>query len=344
MSGASGLRSAKEHARVIQKIVTGYWTARDGVTSEMQDIKFRVGKYGKYYYTKNGKEKYVRAMPPWMHDMSAPPEIMLNYMDWIGVNKAVLLQNHYFGALNRCFGKYVEKWPDRLIGTAQIDESRAHEEGQIRRLKKAVKDLKLSALYYQTYRQEWLDPSGGYDAHDERLYPFWEEVSRLRVPVFFDTGNTRGIEQYLTELRKVEGVLQRFPDMVAIICHFGVLMTYARLDVQDRMSLSPSDAFSRTDSVLARYPNAHLEMGGLLFGNIEEEYPYPTYQKLVRVAYEQLGAEKLLWGTDMPPVLMFCTYRQCLDFVKEHCQFLSEEEKELVLGENLARIFHLKTG
>jgi hypothetical protein len=58
-------------------------------------------------------------------------------------------------------------------------------------------------------------------------------------------------------------------------------------------------------------------------------------------ATSQLGAENLVWGSDMPNVERFCTYKQSLDYVRHHCDFLSARELDLVLGGNLKRVFEL---
>ena len=43
----------------------------------------------------------------------------------------------------------------------------------------------------------------------------------------------------------------------------------------------------------------------------------------------------------MPNVERFCTYRQCLDYVRVHCEFLSGKEKDLILGQNLVDLFQV---
>jgi hypothetical protein len=46
------------------------------------------------------------------------------------------------------------------------------------------------------------------------------------------------------------------------------------------------------------------------------DYPYPEAQALIRQMRELFGAAKLVWGSDMPNVERFCTYRQSLDYVR----------------------------
>ena len=53
------------------------------------------------------------------------------------------------------------------------------------------------------------------------------------------------------------------------------------------------------------------------------------------------GAGKLVWGSDMPNLERFCTYRQCVDYVRKHCLFLTAGEKDAVLGGNAAQLFNL---
>jgi hypothetical protein len=43
----------------------------------------------------------------------------------------------------------------------------------------------------------------------------------------------------------------------------------------------------------------------------------------------------------MPNLERFCTYRQCVDYVRKHCPFLTASEKDAVLGGNAAQLFGL---
>ena len=57
------------------------------------------------------------------------------------------------------------------------------------------------------------------------------------------------------------------------------------------------------------------------------EYPYPEAQDLIRQMRDLFGASKLVWGSDMPNLERFCTYRQCVDYVRKHCPFLTRERE-----------------
>ena len=87
-------------------------------------------------------------------------------------------------------------------------------------------------------------------------------------------------------------------------------------------------------------PQVHAE---LLMPAKWPDYPYPAGQKLLRALRDRAGAESLLWGSDSPyGMTQWCTYRQSLDFIRVHCDFLSAAEKASILGGNAARLFGLE--
>jgi predicted TIM-barrel fold metal-dependent hydrolase len=95
--------------------------------------------------------------------------------------------------------------------------------------------------------------------------------------------------------------------------------------------------------VLAAYRRENLLieiMFPITWGGVWD-YPYPEAQELIRHMHELFGAAKLVWGSDMPNVERFCTYRQSLNYVRRYCAFLSAAEKDAVLGGNVAQLFAL---
>lgn len=100
------------------------------------------------------------------------------------------------------------------------------------------------------------------------------------------------------------------------------------------------------DDILAvsALPNVFLEILQVQYPSTRtgDEYPFPMGQKTIEDAHRRLGAEKLVWGADMPALERACTYRQSLDYVRFHCPFMNAREKDRVLGDNAAEIFGLK--
>jgi hypothetical protein len=72
---------------------------------------------------------------------------------------------------------------------------------------------------------------------------------------------------------------------------------------------------------------------------LEEPYPCRGAVDLLREAVELVGANKILWGTDVPFTLRRYTYRQMLDTVRADAPFLSAAERDRILGGNAREMF-----
>ena len=59
---------------------------------------------------------------------------------------------------------------------------------------------------------------------------------------------------------------------------------------------------------------------------------------------DRLGTDRLMWGSDMPNVERFCTYKQSLDYVRKYCPFLTAREKDRILGDNCAAFYGIDSG
>ena len=100
------------------------------------------------------------------------------------------------------------------------------------------------------------------------------------------------------------------------------------------------------DDLAAVYDHERLMlevMFPITYGGVWD-YPYPEAQTLIESLRDQLGAARLMWGSDMPNVERFCTYRQSLDYLRKYCPFLTPHEKDLILGDNCAAFYDIKPG
>jgi predicted TIM-barrel fold metal-dependent hydrolase len=70
------------------------------------------------------------------------------------------------------------------------------------------------------------------------------------------------------------------------------------------------------------------------------EYPFVELQPTIVQLVERLGADRLIWGIDMPNVERYCNYRQTLDAYRVHLQgVLSEADIAQLLGGAIADVF-----
>jgi predicted TIM-barrel fold metal-dependent hydrolase len=141
----------------------------------------------------------------------------------------------------------------------------------------------------------------------------------------------------LKQLDQIETVLKKFPEVTGVIGHLGGNI---------RSSNDPN--FTDTPKELMpilKLPNAYFEVGYVLayenwdIWHQNYEYPYPLHTEVIKRIYDEIGAQRLIWGSDMPNIYRTCTYQQCIDLVKIHFDFMSDEEKKLVLGGTAAKLF-----
>ena len=83
----------------------------------------------------------------------------------------------------------------------------------------------------------------------------------------------------------------------------------------------------------------------LMLHLMASDSPYPPYNsnldKLVEDLINEIGIEKLMWGSDMPCCERTLSYKQSLVLYKEKCEFLTQDQRDLITGGNLERLYPL---
>ena len=81
---------------------------------------------------------------------------------------------------------------------------------------------------------------------------------------------------------------------------------------------------------LAKHPNIAVKATGAP-GYSSEAYPFPAMHTYVRQIYDAFGPDRMFWGTDITK--MPCSWRQCVTMFTEEFPWLSESDKELIMGQ-----------
>ena len=126
--------------------------------------------------------------------------------------------------------------------------------------------------------------------------------------------------------------MERYPDTVCSITHGFPYRSF--LD-GERIRL-PEEIWAPFEN-----PNLNIELSfPVRIGDIFD-FPYGEIVPAIEEMVERIGAEHLLYGTDMPFQNRHCTYRQSRDHIEKYCTFLSREERDLIMGGTAARILDL---
>ncbi len=303
--------------------------------ADMPDVNFRMTDFGQAEFTIGGVGYCMQLYPPNLKNNEAPPERMVAEMDVVAVDMGVLQHDHIYGALNEYYAEAIRKYPGRFISLAQVREWEADQPAQIERLEQAVLEYGNKGLYFSVEPFALSNYADHLD--DAKFEPLWDKVRELRIPVWWYIHSRRrnrlaGIMEHVAELDRWA---VRHPDIQGTLTH--------GLDIFNRSIRSGPDQYTIPDEFMAllKRPNMSVEV---LFHATSRwpAYPFEGAQRMIRRLCDEIGVEKLMWGTDMPYCSGYwCTYQQALDYVRLS-QFLSEKEKALILGDNAARMFDVQ--
>jgi predicted TIM-barrel fold metal-dependent hydrolase len=316
-------------------------SGRDDV-SDLPDLDFGAdNEKGRVVWTYKG-EKYTKHFyPPNLRNLEYTPHSLIGEMDYAGVDAVLLHTDPMLTRDSAWLAECVRAHPDRIRSMAPVDEWRIIDESDavIGELTEAIKTHGLHAikfippLAYITGDAEWDD--GPYR-------PFWEAATALGVPVFFTLGTTRKTGPAVTDADHVDGYLEqhdilmrwmeRYPNVVCSLTHGFPWRVF--LD---------GDGLTLPEKIWAPFenPKCHLEICfpvrlGDLF-----DFPYREVWPTLAAMVERIGAARLLWGTDMPFQNRFCTYRQSRDWIEKYCSFLSDDDRDRIMGGTASAILGL---
>lgn len=288
------------------------------------EVNFKAGNFGKYEWTKDGINYCKQYMPVSLQNMVAPPELLIAQMNFAGISKAVLQHSHIYGKLNIYYYNAIKKYPNRFIGLFQIDEALAYTEDQIIEAEYCVNKLNLKGVYFE-FGGLFM---GGYKnkASDKIYNTFWSIIEKLTIPIYFGMESRNYIEQ----IHEIYKILEKYPNLIVIIT-LGLPFQFA---FQGDEIIIPEVI----KELLLHY-QVYLEIAYPISIGREYEYPYRRSQILIGNLYNFFGPSRLIWGSDIPNVERYCTYKQSLSYLNNYCSFLSLEDKELILGKNVLKLF-----
>ena len=158
----------------------------------------------------------------------------------------------------------------------------------------------------------------------------WEAAEARNMVVTLDLGEV-GSASYQTDA--VRRILDNHSKLRIVIAH----LAFPSITKGPDENL---DRLWRDQILLGCHPNVWFDIASLPALSGSEDYPYATARGYIRQAVELIGAEKLMWGTDIPGVLPFATYPQHLNYVARHCDFLSDVDLQKILGRNAWHVYN----
>jgi L-fuconolactonase len=236
-----------------------------------------------------------------------PVEVLLFHMAQSGVAQAVFIQ--YMGNTDNrylldCIAAHPGKFAAAMLVAPDDDGSRLRHWAE-----QGIGGIRLPANFRGTGR----DPL----AH-------WRTAAELGLVVSAPCTPAALLSSEFSE------VVERFPDLQLVIEHLGGI---------GRDAQPPYAEFQQV-LALARYPNLTIKLPG--FGEFcELPHPFAHIPPLVEMTLEAFGPQRIMWGSDWPPVSAREGYKNSLQFPLAYLAQLSAEEKAWIFGRTAQRIWRL---
>jgi L-fuconolactonase len=241
---------------------------------------------------------------------------LLYHLDANQVDQAVLVQQG--GQFdNRYLLECVRRFPDRFYAVVMVDAKRADACEQLRHwAEHGAHGVRLRAT----------DRSPGDDP-----FAIWRKAAELTLPI-----SCSGRADGFTDSAFAQ-LVEAIPGAVFVIEHMGGV-------VPPGAEAAPYP-HHRQIFALARFPNVALKFHGL--GEIcprlqpfPQPFPYDrTYLALFDLAYEAFGADRMLWGSDYPPVSTNEGYANALRWPQEHFSRLPPAAREALFGKTARHLY-----
>lgn len=262
----------------------------------------------------NGRSMFMgevrQMLPPFMTDGRNSAEVFLSNMDYAQVAAAVVTQEFIDGMQNDYLEQVRQQYPDRFFvcGMCEFRKPGFFDQA-VSLAERGFRAIKIPA-------QRLLLPEGRVWLTGEEMMKMFHLMEERGMILSIDLADGD------TQTGEMEEIISECPDLKIAIGHFGMVTRPGWL-AQVR---------------LARHPHVRLESGGITWLFNDEFYPFKGAVRAIREAADEVGSEKLMWGSDYPRTITAITYRMSYDFVLKSDE-LTDDEKRLFLGENARRFY-----
>lgn len=155
----------------------------------------------------------------------------------------------------------------------------------------------------------------GTDTSPHQKLAIWKKAADLGINVSV-SGN----------ISPLAGIARKLPDLNLFVEHTGMPETNGEMIFK-----------------LAEYDNVFVKFTtGGLHGVSSEPYPYRDAQSFFKRVHEVFGPERIMWGSDYPPVEGREGYARSLDFIEKEVDWLSDSDREWILGGTAMKVWRFR--
>lgn len=253
---------------------------------------------------------------PWPADAHNPHrpvpfgvDDLLREMDGAGVNRAVLVPPSWEGVRNDLVLEAARLHPGRFAFMGRVDNDAPTARQEVANWRTNPGMLGFRA----TFGRKVMWPA----LTEGRVNWFWAAAEKAGAPIM--------VYLPLAMLPLIDKVAERHPGLKLIIDHFA--LPFEAKDDQ---------AFEGFEHLLhiAKRPNVAAKASALPTYTTDG-YPYRRVHPYIRSAYDAFGPRRMFWGSDLTGLP--CTYSQAVTMFTEEIPWLTNDDKEWIMGRALCK-------
>ncbi|WP_028908076.1 amidohydrolase family protein [Xylanibacter ruminicola] len=275
------------------------WLNQDTVVNNQRICQLEPNRSRSLFF---GEERQM--LPPFMTDGQNTAERFLSNMDYAQVAAAVVTQEFIDGIQNSYLLQVESRYPNRFFTFGMLDYRNPDFMQNAPDVVEAFKGIKIPAARLP---QQFLT-----DAMLQLLQLMEKQDKILGIE----------LQDGDAQVGQMEELIQECPNLKIAIGHFGMV---TREGWMSQISL-------------ARHKNVYVESGGITWLFNDEFYPFPSAIRAIKQAADEVGMDKLMWGSDYPRTITAITYKMSYDFVEKSAD-LTADEKRMFLGQNAKQFF-----
>ena len=160
---------------------------------------------------------------------------------------------------------------------------------------------------------------------------YWPAAEKYRIPTTVRVSGADAIDH-------IGAGAERHPNLPLVIDHLGTQHRSSGakgVDVDDA-----AFAYQPNLLKLAKFKNVAIKASGATDYS-SHPYPHQNIHKYIREIYDHFGPERMFWGSDM--TRLRGPYRECVTLFTEALPFLSQSDKELIMGKAYCNWFNAWT-
>ncbi len=155
---------------------------------------------------------------------------------------------------------------------------------------------------------------------------FGNGISRLA-----EYGFTYDILIYEHQLPAAVALVKQFPEQPFVIDHI------AKPRIKDQV-IEPWKKYMKQ---IASFDNVYCKVSGMVTEASWNSWREEDIRPYLDVVLETFGPQRLMYGSDWPVCLVAADYNRQLGLITRHFDSLSPSEKQMIMGENATRFYHL---